>query len=209
MVETGVSKERLQHLGKEAAETHRNSGCSVTDAVISVLRKEAGLTAEHAKRVVEFANNEAYRLKLDSMDGSHRVVNIDSGPAEPGHVFRELEMNDSAPALVKAAFHAESLRAFIPGEDEFEGYFDTQKTASEESLPLSRPHGQLVDLRSKLVEAKGHVLSKLSSAEVGYDKASTDMYSDVRKYVLSGTSPAEISVVYQRVSPLLCSRSSR
>ena len=126
-----VSKEYLQDLGKQAASLHSRSGRPMTDAVVSVLHKEAGLEPEHVKRVVEFANNEAYLDRFNMMDGEHRVVNIDNGPASPGQVLRELEMSDSAPAIVKSASRAEALRSFIPGEDEL-GYSSAKiKTASE------------------------------------------------------------------------------
>ena len=90
MVATEVPKERLQDLGREAASFYGNRRGSMTDAVITVLEKEAGLTPEHVKRVVEIANNEAYRDEFDVMDGEHRIVNLPGGPASPGVVLREL-----------------------------------------------------------------------------------------------------------------------
>lgn len=196
-----VSKEHLQDLGKQAALSHARSGHPMTEAVVSVLQKEAGLTPEHVKRVVEFANNEAYQDVYRAMDGEHRVVNIDGGPASPGQVLRELEMSDSAPALVKSAARAESLRAFVPGEDEFENYFSKEKTAQEERLQESRPNSQLIHLREKLAAAKSHFMSQLSNVELGYEAAASEMYDMVKQAVLGGTSPAEVSVIYQRVSP--------
>lgn len=197
-----VSKEHLQQLGREAASIYSDRKGTMTDAVVSVLEKEAGLTPEHVKRVVEIANNEAYRDEFDLMDGEHRVVNIEGGPAQPGTVLRELEMADSAPALVKSAARATALRAFIPGEDEFEGAFDLSKTAHEEQpLPASRPNGQLIDIRGQLDAAKGVLMSKLSSAEINYDRVGREMYSLVKQAVMNGTSPAEVSVIFQRVSP--------
>lgn len=200
MMGTEVSKEHLQDLGKQAASIHAKSGRPMTDAVVSVLHKEAGLGAEHVKRVVEFANNEAYLDQFNAMDGEHRVVNIENGPASPGQVLRELEMSDSAPALVKSASRADALRAFIPGEDEFGSAFDKVKTAGV-NLPDSRPNTQLIHLREKLAAAKSYFVSQLSSAELGYDSAASNMYDMVKQAVLGGTSPAEISVLYQRVSP--------
>lgn len=197
-----VSKEHLQSLGREAASLFSSGRESMTDAVVSVLDKEASLTPEHVKRVVEIANNEAYRDEFDVMDGEHRIVNITGGPASPGVVLRELEMSDSAPALVKSAASASSLRAFIPGEEEFEDYFDKEKTAHEgNELPRSRPHGELIDLRGKLTAAKSDFMSKLSSAELRYESAASEMYDFVKQAVLGGTSPAVVSRIWQRVSP--------
>lgn len=201
MAATEVSKEHLQQLGREAASLYGDRKGTMTDAVISVLEKEAGLTPEHVKRVVEIANNEAYRDEFDMMDGEHRIVNLDGGPASPGVVLRELEMADSAPALVKSAARAAALRAFVPGEEEYEDFFDKEKTAHEEALPLSRPHGELIDFRGQLQAARSHMMSKLSSAEITYDRVAGEMYNLVKQAVLTGTSPAEVSVVFQRVSP--------
>jgi hypothetical protein len=201
MSATEVSKEHLQQLGREAASFYSDRKGTMTDAVISVLEKEAGLSPEHVKRVVEIANNEAYRDEFDTMDGEHRVVNIDGGPASPGVVLRELEMSDSAPALVKSASRAEAFRAFVPGEEEFDDYFDKEKTAHEEEpLPQSRPNGELIDLRDQLGAARSVLMSKLSSAEIEYDEVAANMYSLVKQAVLTGTSPAEVSTVFQRVS---------
>lgn len=201
MAASDVSKEHLHSLGREAASLFGSGRGTMTDAVITVLEKEASLTPEHVKRVVEIANNEAYRDEFDMMDGGHRIVNIPGGPAAPGVVLRELEMSDSAPALVKSAARATSLRSFIPGEDEFEGFFDKEKMAHEEELPKSRPHGELIDLRGQLMAAKSTFMSKLSSAELMYDSVANDMYGFVKQAVLGGTSPAVISRVWQRVSP--------
>lgn len=201
MIDSGVSKEHLQTLGREAASMYSAHKGTMTDAVISVLHKEAGLSSEHVKRVIEVANNEAYRDEFDMMDGDHRIVNIDGGPADPGRVLRELEMSDNAPALVKSAARAESLRPFIPGEDEFEGYFDQSKIAHEVPLPEAHPHSQLIDLRAKLASVKEHMTSSLSAAEVDFDDAANIMYGKVKIAVLGGMSPAEVSVMYQRVSP--------
>lgn len=195
-----VSKEYLQDLGKQAAMLHSRSGRPMTDSVVSVLHKEAGLEPEHVKRVVEFANNEAYLNRFNAMDGEHRVVNIENGPASPGQVLRELEMSDSAPAIVKSASRAEALRSFIPGEDELEYSSAKIKTASE-PLAESRPNSQLIALREKLAGARSHFVSELSSAQIEYDQAASRMYDMVKQAVLGGTSPAEISVIYQRVSP--------
>lgn len=201
MAATEVSKEHLQQLGREAASLYGNRKATMTDAVVSILEKEAGLGPEHVKRVVEIANNEAYRDEFDTMDGEHRIVNIGGGPASPGVVLRELEMADSAPALVKSAARAESFRAYVPGEEEFDGLFSKEKTASEEQLPASRPNSELIGLRDQLQAAKSHLMSKLSSAEIRYDRVAGEMFDFVKQAVLNGTSPAEVSVLFQRVSP--------
>lgn len=194
-----VSKERLQDLGRRAALLHSNNRETLTDAVTLVLEKEAGLAPEHVKRVVEFANNEAYRSRFNSMDGEHRIVNLDGGPASPGEVLRELEMSDSAPALVKSA--ARVVHDYIPGE-ELVDIFDKEKIASGvDCLPKSRPHGELIDLRYQLQAVQSDLMQKVSSAASQYEEAASKMYSLVKKAVLSGVSPAEISTIYQRVSP--------
>lgn len=202
MTVSDVTKERLQQLGRRAASIYRAGTETMSDAVVSVLDKEAGLSAEHVKRVIEFANNDAYRDEYDSMDGQHRIVNLEGGPASPGVVLRELEMTDSAPDLVKSASRAESIRPFIPGEEELENFFDREKTAHEDRpLPQSRPNGELIDLRFQLQAARSDLMTKLSSVEGIYDDASDNMYKLVKQAVLNGTSPAVVSRVYQRVSP--------
>ena len=194
-----VSKERLQDLGRRAALLHSNNRETLTDAVTLVLEKEAGLAPEHVKRVVEFANNEAYRSRFNSMDGEHRIVNLDGGPASPGEVLRELEMSDSAPALVKSA--ARITHDYIPGE-ELVDVFDKEKVSSgADCIPKSRPHGELIDLRYQLQAVQSDLMQKVSSGASQYEEAASRMYGLVKEAVLSGVSPAEISTIYQRVSP--------
>lgn len=197
-----VSDERLRALGKEASDLYHARRASMTDAVIAVLQKEAGISSEHVKRIVGYANNDAYRRTFEDMRGDHRIVNLEGGPADPGPILRELDMTDSAPMIVKSASNAEAIRPFIPGEDEFEGFFDREKTASAaEELPAARPHGELIDLRDNLLTVRSVLRSKLASAELEYDDAANQMYNEVKQQVLNGTSPAEVSVIYQRVAP--------
>jgi hypothetical protein len=199
---SGISKEHLQYLGKSASDRHLKDGCSLTDAVVSVIDKKAGFTAEHVKRVVEFANNETFKTMFDSMSGDHRVVNIKGGPASPSAVLSELEMKDNAPSIMKTAAHAEMLRAYIPGEDEFfGGRFSREKVAHVEQLPMSRPHGDLIDLHSQINALRSTVIDKLSSAELEYNAAASNMHKIAKRNIMDGQSPAEISIVFQRVSP--------
>lgn len=84
-----VSGEHLEVLGKQAASNWcMGKTASLHEAVIDTVRGER-LSPEQVKRVVEFANGDAYQQEFRK-EGNHKVVHFDCGPADPAQVLQDL-----------------------------------------------------------------------------------------------------------------------
>ena len=83
------SGEELEVLGKCAAQKYVEGACgNLSDAVVETV-KHAGLSPEQVKRVVEFANTDAY-LTEHRKEGEAKYVTFEGGPADPAEVLRDL-----------------------------------------------------------------------------------------------------------------------
>ena len=83
------SGEELEVLGKYAAKKYIEGACgNLSDAVVETV-KHAGLSPEQVKRVVEFANTDAY-LTEHRKEGEAKYVTFEGGPADPAEVLRDL-----------------------------------------------------------------------------------------------------------------------
>lgn len=200
---TGIPAEKLRLLGKQAAALHLRSGTPMSEAVYSVLGTENGLGPEHVRRVVEFANNDAFQGKFDQENGDHRVINFDGGPADPAEVLKELNMGATptavrAPATFGDLFDEDD---FVPGSDGAGDLFDTEKEASAAfDMPSANPYGDLVRLRDHLSTARQGVLSQLTFAELNYEATADRLYKEAKQLVMSGQSPAEVSLAITAAS---------
>ena len=84
-----MSGEELEMLGKQAADLYSTAKRPLTEAVIEVV-KHAGLAPEQVKRVVEFANTEAYLQEFKKEGSTHKVVEFEGGPANFSDVLKDL-----------------------------------------------------------------------------------------------------------------------
>lgn len=95
-----VDPGRLEVLGKQAAHYAEGSDISLTEAVVHAIGKEK-LSSEHIRRVVEFANIEAFNKKFSSLDPSNRIVELEHGPADPAAVIQSLESRAQPRELIR------------------------------------------------------------------------------------------------------------
>jgi len=84
------SGEYLEVLGKRAA-ARWSSGDhkTLTDAVTETV-KQAQLSPEQVKRVVEFANTDAYLTEFKKEGGEHHVIDFHGGPADASEILKDL-----------------------------------------------------------------------------------------------------------------------
>lgn len=79
----------LEVLGKHASHKFLSGECrTLNEAVVSTV-KRAGLSPEQVRRVIEFANNDAF-LSEHRKEGASKYVEFYGGPASPGEVLRDL-----------------------------------------------------------------------------------------------------------------------
>ena len=198
-----VSPERLESMGKRAAETWR-AGLhdNLSEAVVQAV-KTAGLTREQVRRVVEFTNHEAF-LREFQKEGAHRVVDFgDHGPADPAYVLQVLnngahgghpvEHNvsdyNSPPTSSKEASAAE--------EDALRDMFG----APPPELPYAAPLGEADRLRVKLAGIRDHLTSQLTGLERAYADLSDQLHWHVKQAALNGVSLGEVMSAWEPIAP--------
>jgi hypothetical protein len=195
-----VDPGKLQLLGKQAAAIYSDKGTPLNEAVLSVIGRE-DLGPEHARRVCEFANQEAFQREWEK-GGSVRNVEFTGGPADPAVVMREL--NDGArPDSVCVSDYDEppvkTARADRRVEEEIFGkYAQVMTHPSEVPSPLPDMHR----MRQQLSGAQDHIHSKISSLEVSKEAVARDLGDAVCDAVLSGNSLHKISSAWSH----FCSR---
>lgn len=189
-----VDSHRLEELGKQAAQLIDCGPVSLTDAVVQTVG-HLKLNAEQVRRVVEFANLEAFQSKFSSMDpSSPRYVSFEDGPADPVAVLQALDSH-RAPTKIAAA-----MDYLLPPK--------TAETTWDEPTYVSdrTPGGakqDIFNLQSKLSAAHVELVQSLEStrlrAELALDKLAADFGSAVR----NGAPAAVIFSEWQSQSPKL------
>ncbi len=87
---TPRSGEDLEVFGKYAAQKYINGDSgTLSDAVVETV-KQAGLSPEQVRRVIEFANTDAYLTEHRKEGSDSKYVEFTGGPADPGEVLRDL-----------------------------------------------------------------------------------------------------------------------
>ena len=197
------SGSHLEVLGKHAAARWQAGDYkTLTEAVVGVV-KEGQLVPEQVKRVVEFANTEAFLSSFRKEGSPHHVVDFPGGPADPSVVLGDL--NDGGGGSV-----------FDAGTGDYNMPPSGEKTASVEDeyalaalfgstvetpLPYENPHGEVIELRDKLAGANDLLLDQIGHLEVMYAELGDRMYHQVKQAALAGVSMGEVAEAWQVAAP--------
>jgi hypothetical protein len=84
------SGEELEVLGKSASKKYASGrAATLNEAVVDTV-KHAGLSPEQVRRVVEFANVNAYLSEFGKEGAAHKYIEFHGGPASPAEVLHDL-----------------------------------------------------------------------------------------------------------------------
>ena len=196
----------LEVLGKEAANKYLSGKSNLTDAVVGVV-KEAGLSPEQVRRVIEFANTHAF-LEEFKKEGAHHVVEFAEGPADPSAILKDLNdggggtvfdsgLDDykSPPPDVKKTAAANMSKVGIVERELAEAF-----ACEDPELPYANPYTEILDLREKLAGAYEEITSQLSSLESEYIDIEADLFKTVKQAALEGTSLGRMLQAWQEVT---------
>lgn len=197
------SGEYLEVLGKRAAAGwSAGEHKTLTDAVTATV-KQAQLSPEQVRRVVEFTNTAAYLTEFKKEGASHHVVDFPGGPADASAILQDL--NDGGGGSVfdtgRGDYNSppgETKVASVAAEEELEELFG--KTAAP-ALPYENPHGEVLTLRDKLAGVADQLQSQMSELEVMYAELGDRMYHEVKQAALGGTSLGDIMQAWESVMP--------
>jgi hypothetical protein len=217
-----VSGSELEVLGKKASAQYLQ-GCSpnLSEAVVETV-KSAGLSPEQVKRVVEFANTDAYLKEFEKKGATHKYIDFEGGPANPAEVIKDL--NDggggtvfdrgdgdyaSGPTLGKTAevLQLRNRRAMglekvaevplTPAETAFEQMWEAEDTPLQYAEPLN----DSIDMKEKLAAAADHFRAEIDMLESSYLDTVEDLYGQVKQASLGGVPLGHILQAWSLVVP--------
>lgn len=201
-----MSGEDLETFGKEAASRYVSGRCpNLTEAVVETV-KSAGLAPEQVRRVVEFANTDAF-LQEFKKEGHHKVVEFAGGPANYADVLRDL--NDGGGGTV---FDRGNTDYDLPPPDmdktsqigsERLG-LENQKLAQafqvdEKPLPFADPLKDAFDMKVKLAAAYDELTGEVSALEVSYYETGDRLFNQVKQAALGGMDLGQIVQAWHQV----------
>lgn len=217
-----VSGQDLEMFGKQAASSYL-SGCSdnLSSAVVETV-KQAGLSPEQVKRVVEFANQTAYLKEFAKESAAHKYVQFQGGPANPAEVLRDLndggggtvfdpgtgDYNQPPPPTAKVASIQQGNRRALGLEKvasvpmgAAERAFEEMWQVEDHSLPYADPWSDAVEMRDKLASAADLLRTELHTAEATFEDVCEDMFQQVKQASLSGVPLGHVVQAWGEVVP--------
>lgn len=213
------SAEHLEVLGKNASAKYRAGQAStLTEAVIDIV-KTAGLLPEQVKRVVEYANTDAFLTEFRK-EGSHKVVELPGGPASPFAVLQSLNQPAAAyeydrgtsdydqPPTEKRAADQELDRSLR------EGFL----VDAPPEYPYANPYGEAYALQQKLASEEATMTGQLTMLEGAFHDMLERLYHNVKQASLDavplgdvvqawatvpGAEPEHMKLAFSFLSPQL------
>lgn len=217
-----VSGEELEVFGKAAASRYMCGHAStLNDAVVETV-KQAALSPEQVKRVVEFANTAAYLSEFKKEGASHKYIHFDGGPASPSEVLKDLndggggtifdrgmaDYNQPPPDVKTASARlADSNRgvltkvASVVATDPLERAFHNMWGVEAEPLPFADPWRDAEDMREKLATMGDNLNSDLSMLEGELRDITEQLYSLVKHAALDGVPLSHVVQAWSQVTP--------
>lgn len=212
--------EELEVLGKKASALYHCGGVGLNDAVVETV-KRAGLSPEQVKRVVEFANTDAYLKEFEKRGSTHKYIAFEGGPANPSEVLKALNsgaggtvfddgsgdysagpMQKSSAALLdrnRAVMH--KLAGAIQPQSVVDRAFEEMWQSNDPPLPYAEPLQDSIAMKEKLAAVDDELRDGLNSAELLYAQVVDDLYSEVKQAAAGGTPLGHVIQAWQQVVP--------
>ena len=200
------SGESLEVLGKHAAAGWGDGRYStLTEAVTSIV-KEAQLSPEQVKRVVEFANTAAFLQEFRKEGAAHHVVEFPGGPANVSDILKDLNSGGGGTVFDRGTLdyndapHSSTTKTSSDEvEEAFLEMFGVKEAEAEE--PFANPYGPIIDLHDKLAGAADQLLSDVSEFEIAYAELGDRVYHQVKQASLEGVPLGQIMQAWETVAP--------
>jgi len=186
-----VDPGHLEALGKHAASLLGSGVDSLTEAVVQTIGHEK-LNSEQIRRVVEYANIEAFNKKFAALSGQLRSVHIDGGPADPVQVLQDLndcarprEVTIDTLEYTMPPEHGSKISSFMP---------DTSRT----------PRGVVGDIRAlhqKLAAAYDEIIQNTEAARGSMNETLEELSGLVKQASLQGAAAQDILDAWNKIDP--------
>jgi hypothetical protein len=194
-----VSGEHLEVLGKKASANWQSGRAeTLTDAVVETV-KHAGLSPEQVRRVVEFANTDAFLTEFKKEGQASKMVDFGSGgPADPSEVLKDL--NDggggsvSDDGLGDYRMGPSSKHASAGSVEDLAAAFQTEGA----EYNFESPFTDALVLREKLAGALEHMTAELDGCNRIAYEAGEAVYYNVKQASLEGATLGQARVLHPR-----------
>lgn len=215
----------LEVMGKRASAAWSGGEFRTLGEAVVETVKHAGLSPEQVRRVVEFANTDAFLEAFHKLGSGHRYVDFGHGIlADPREVIRDLNdggggsVFDRGTADYDAPPPADKTASANPLADEVLMAAFTKEAEDAAPEPQwENPAGWVWELRDKLAGANQHLTSMLGGLEVAYADVAGNLYEQVKQAARGGASlgqvvrawstvtddPTYVKVAFQFVAPRL------
>lgn len=207
----GVGQEDLEVLGKRAAAVWSSGEQPSLSAAVKETVKLAHLSTEQVRRVIEFANTEAFLCAFQKEGQSSRLVDFPGGPADPSVVLADLNAGPAAPVVDRGLADYEGpppargqggakLAHAAPGAAAADEAAFAACFGYDAGLPEENPYAEALALRDKLAGAAEHVRSTLSGLELLYDTAGERLSHEVKQAALGGVTLGQVLQAWRQVT---------
>lgn len=219
-----ITGEHLEVLGKQASALFIEGKSKDLSAAVVETVKHAHLSPEQVKRVIEFANTDAYLKEFKKEGQEHKFIDFGHGKlADASEILKELNaggggsvfdsgMGDystppsrakhaSAPGGVdgeKTAGRAGS-QAANDFDEKLAGLF--LAGSSEPEYPYAEPMAPLIELHEKIAHVERDTADRISGLEIMYADLADGFYSKVKQAAMAGTELGEIVQALTDVAP--------
>lgn len=219
-----MSGEQLEVLGKHASKRYLSGECSLTESVIETV-KHAGLSPEQVRRVVEFANTDAFLQEFKKEGRQHRVIEFEGGPADYSEILKELNSGAGGTVFDKHASDynqpPSSAIALSSRNQDRMGVDDAKLaeafTVPSSEIPFEDPLREAYDARTKLAAAQEHLVDEIGLLEGQYVEVLDRLFTTIKHASFEGTTlgqvvgawgsvtddPTFVKVAFQHLAPRL------
>lgn len=184
-----LSPEILKVLGRKAAIIHEERSLPLTEAVIKAIGMEK-VTPEHARRICEFANHEAFKRGWER-GGEVRNIEFPGGPADVSEVL--IELNKGAREAMESS-HPDYNR---PPVERPIGAVEEEIFGSPKADPDHGDRVELERLRMKTADVHKLAKSRLDELDLLLDQASYALKEAVAREVAGGEELGKIASAWR------------
>jgi len=199
-----VSGEELETFGKHAAAGYCCGKYGTLNEAVVEGVKHAGLGPEQVRRVVEFANTNAFLTEFKKESSSAKYVSFDGGPADPSEVLKDL--NDGGggtvfdrgvqdyshgPEVIKASSVAavqtdglEKTASVQEVPNEADVILAEVFKAQDAPIPFENPFQDVEDTQYKLASARDALTADISELELSLLDTNQELYGLVKQAVM-------------------------
>lgn len=181
-----TTAEYLESLGKASVDLARTKGIGLTEAITSLLSQE-NLSIEQVRRVVEFANIDAFNRRFAETSGDYRMVSVEGGPADPAQVLQNLHSE----AREKTVMHQTSDYDYAPSVTDIQ--------PPEDSEAVEPSDAKVAALAAVLPGAHRELVDGLNSEQVQAGLAFHELADHVKRACLQGASLSQLHAQWAQV----------